>query len=496
MASNITPYKYSNRLKMSVIFLIISVLCLPFTDLSIITFDPMDELGRLVFGIFSPSLSGVSDPLNAVLQTIAFALLGVALASIAGLFLALFYHHRIVRVICAFVRSVHELFWALLFLQIFGFHPITGLLAIGLPYAATFAKIYAEIIEESDDRAYRVIRQNSGNMSSFIYGRIFDLWPHFVTYTSYRFECGLRSSIVLGFVGLPTLGYYLSTAFMEGEYSEVGALLFLFYFLIASIRYWMKLKILPFYLLISPFIIANESEISFDNISRFFTQDIIPAPIKNGESLLTFWHWLTDLFVSEALPGIVDTVLLTQLALVLTALMALLLFPLVSKLFFGHFGRGIGHGFLVVLRSTPEYIFAFVLLILWGPSMLPAVIALTLHNGAIIAHLMGRYSSELNLRVDKSSGLHLYYYEVLPRIYGQFLAFLFYRWEVIMRETAILGILGITSLGFYIDNAIEDVRFDKAVILIVIAGLLNTGVDAFSYFIRSRLKLKSMIESS
>jgi phosphonate transport system permease protein len=38
-------------------------------------------------------------------------------------------------------------------------------------------------------------------------------------------------------------------------------------------------------------------------------------------------------------------------------------------------------------------------------------------------------------------------------VYGQFLALLFYRWEVILRETAILGILGIQTLGFYVDSA-------------------------------------------
>ena len=46
----------------------------------------------------------------------------------------------------------------------------------------------------------------------------------------------------------------------------------------------------------------------------------------------------------------------------------------------------LGHGLLVVMRSTPEYLLAFILLQLWGPSMLPAVVALAIHNGGIIAH--------------------------------------------------------------------------------------------------------------
>jgi len=121
--------------------------------------------------------------------------------------------------------------------------------------------------------------------------------------------------------------------------------------------------------------------------------------------------------------------------------------------------------------------------------MLPAVIALALHNGAIIAHLMGRYSDAIPLRQDAATGINRYAFEVVPRIYNQFLAYLFYRWEIILRETAILGILGIATLGFYIDNAIQDIRLDRAIVLIAITALLNVSIDSISRLIRSRLRL-------
>jgi phosphonate transport system permease protein len=51
----------------------------------------------------------------------------------------------------------------------------------------------------------------------------------------------------------------------------------------------------------------------------------------------------------------------------------------------------------------------------------------------------------------------------VPRLYGQFLAFMLYRWEIIVRESAIFGILGVATLGFYVDAAISELRFDVAV---------------------------------
>ena len=345
-----------------------------------------------------------------------------------------------------------------------------------------------------------MLPEGVSSVSAFFFVRLPDAWVHIKNYTGYRFECGLRSSAVLGFVGLPTLGYYLETAFNEGNYSEVSALLIVFYVLIAGLRLWLRPKLLGLYLVAAPFLLGGASDIRLDNIRRFFTEDIVPAPLRDAALLdPQTWsglgEWVGMLLTDQALPGIVATVLLTQIALVGTAFLALAFFPLISEQFLGRFGRTLGHLFLVVVRSTPEFILVYVFLQFWGPSMLPAIVALALHNGAIIGHLVGRYSDEVRLRPDSARGLNRYGYEIVPRVYGQFLAFLFYRWEVIMRETAILGILGIATLGFYVDSALADIRLDRAIFLILITALLNIGIDALSRLIRDRLRLNQRVDA-
>ena len=68
---------------------------------------------------------------------------------------------------------------------------------------------------------------------------------------------------------------------------------------------------------------------------------------------------------------------------------------------------------------------------------------------------------------DAPKGLNLYCYETVPRLYGQFLAYVLYRWEIILRESAIFGILGVATLGYYVDAAISEFRLDVAVVLIL-----------------------------
>ncbi len=471
-------------------FFLLAIVCLFFADFQISAHDPWGALGRLFLGVLQPDFTGVDYLGVTILRTLAFAFVGVGVGAAAGLLLALAFRSRTVRTCCAFVRAIHELFWALIFLQFFGLHPLTGVLAIAIPYAGIFGKVYAEILEESDPRPLLTVPRGTSILSTLVYTRISQAWPHLVSYTSYRLECGLRSSAILGFVGMPTLGFFLESAFSQGHYSVVGALLLLFYVLIATLRFWVRPRLLPFYLITAPFLLGSGLPIRWQNVSRFFTVDIVPAPLRDGEGLSGIFPWLGDLLTNQALPGIWNTLVLTQIALVVTGILALLLYPLVSKHFTNRVTRPLGHTLLVIMRSTPEYLLAFILLQLWGPSMLPAVVALAVHNGGIISHLIGRRSNEIRLRPDAPRGVLGYAFEFTPRLYGPFLAFLFYRWEIIMRETAILGILGIATLGFYVDSAIQEIRFDRALVLILITALLNIGVDILARRLRNRLRLR------
>jgi phosphonate transport system permease protein len=482
--------------KTSLAFVFISLVCLVYADLEITTLEPWTQMRRMAVGFLTPSFFTIGQLFEVVVQTAAFALLGVFSAAVIGFGLALSFHWRAVRMFCAVIRAVHELFWALIFLQIFGLTALTGVLAIAIPFAGVFGKVYAEILEEADQAPLKTLPSGTSRVAQFLFARLPDVWAHFYSYTLYRFECGLRSSAILGFVGLPTIGFHLESAFKQGNYSEASALLIVFYILIATLRYWMRRRLIPVYLLAAVLLLADGSPIHWHNIVTFFTHDVVPYPLRVGawsdaSTWSEFRAWCAQLFSDEALPGAIATILLSQIALTLTGVLALGFYPLISRYFFGVIGRNLGHVFLVITRSTPEYILAYIFLQLWGPSMLPAVVALALHNAAIIGHLIGRHTDELTLRPDHPSGLNLYAFETTPRVYGQFLAFLFYRWEVIARETAILGMLGIYTLGFYVDSAFQEIRFDRALVLIGFTALLNVVIDIISRRLRARLRLQT-----
>src|SRR5262249_16923711 len=181
------------------------------------------ELWAIARGFLAPNFLAAPVLLDALAQTVAFALLGVGVGATCGFGLALVFRWRAVRILASSLRSVHELFWALLFVPFFGLNAPTGILALALPYTGIFAKVFAEILEEADPGPLRALPEGTGLLSELFYARLPAVWAGVRSYTSYRVECGLRSSAVLGFIGLPTLGLLLDAFFRAGRSSAVAA---------------------------------------------------------------------------------------------------------------------------------------------------------------------------------------------------------------------------------------------------------------------------------
>jgi len=481
----------AKRQWISALLVILSALvCLPWLDIEFANTLPWTEVQAMLAGLLAPQFV-IAGLWTAVAHTIAFALQAVAIAAALGFVLSQCYRLPGIAPVMALLRSVHELFWALIILQIFGLSALTGLLALAIPYSATFARVYAEIFEETSRKPYQSLP--GSHLSRFLFSTLPQAWPHLCSYFRYRLECALRASVVLGFVGLPTLGFLLESYVKMGIYPEVMAILILIVALVLTLKWWSKAIIFWPLLLLSFIYLPPLPAVDFQmTLLLQLVQDSIPTSLAAGH-----WHqfggWLSMLWQQQIAQGLAYTLLLSQLALVLSMLVALVAFPLVSSVFINSAAARVpGHIILVVLRSLPEMLLAFLGLIFFGPSLLPGILAIGLHNGAILAHLMGRYSNEITLRVDVSnigirSVLGRYFYELLPRLYAQFLAFTLYRWEVMMRETAILGMIGIPTLGFFIDSAFEEFRLDRALLLIVVSAALNILAEFLARRLRQGL---------
>jgi phosphonate transport system permease protein len=127
------------------------------------------------------------------------------------------------------LRSVPEIVWALLFVRAVGLGPTAGVLAIAITYAGMLGKVYAEIFESVDPLPVRaLLGAGSSRLQAFAYAVIPQASGEMLSYTVYRWECAVRASVVMGFVGAGGLGQQMDLSIRMFAGGEVASMLLTF----------------------------------------------------------------------------------------------------------------------------------------------------------------------------------------------------------------------------------------------------------------------------
>ena len=141
----------------------------------------------------------------------------------------------LVRAVLVVLRSVPELIWALVFVRVVGLGPTSGVLAIALTYGGMLGKVYAEILESGETHATSaLLRNGAGRIQAFFYALLPTSAAELTSYTVYRWECAIRSSAVLGFVGAGGLGQQIYSSMKMFNGAEVSTMLLVFVALVAG----------------------------------------------------------------------------------------------------------------------------------------------------------------------------------------------------------------------------------------------------------------------
>ncbi|WP_230971248.1 phosphonate ABC transporter, permease protein PhnE [Nitrogeniibacter aestuarii] len=167
-----------------------------------------------------------------VLETLAISLIGTLLAVIGAVALALPASGRwgrtasVVSRFCLNVlRSVPELVWATITVLAAGLGPFAGTLALCLHTAGVLGRLYAEALENADQRPEAALRAAGAPVvPAFVYGVLPMVAPQWLAYGLYRWEMNIRMAAVLGFVGAGGLGaqlYYAMSLFQEARAATI-----------------------------------------------------------------------------------------------------------------------------------------------------------------------------------------------------------------------------------------------------------------------------------
>lgn len=448
---------------------------------------------------------------QATLESLAIATLGLLLAFVLAVPLSYLAtsavrerasQNPVARAVMTVLRGIPELVWALVFVRVFGLGPAAGVLALGLTYGGMLGKVYAEILESEDGAAARaLLRTGSPRALALLYGLLPLASKELVSYTVYRWECAIRASVVMGFVGAGGLGQLMDQAMKMLNGGEACSILLVFVVLVLladALSGWLRrsldvppaartsafgVRSVVVLLAVAAGVVASWRLLDMD-LGALFTAD---AASSMGDFVSGFfppdtsraWLW-------QVLVGIWETLAISVVGTLLAAVAGLLL--ALPKF------RAPWNVLLNVLRSVPELVWATITALAVGLGPFAGALALALHTAGVLGRL---YAEALEnapsqpaeaLRRTGSSRAMAFLYGTLPGAAPQLVAYTLYRWEMNIRMAAILGFVGAGGLGQLLYFKLSLFHYAEASTVIIAMLALSIAVDQASAWLRRSMR--------
>ena len=441
--------------------------------------------------------SSIKPSLNQVLlksaweglqTTIAIALISWAISMLIGTLLGvlstdlfwknipnLSYVGKIFKYLLAIPRSIHEVVWGMLFIQVLGFSIWVAIISIVIPYSALTARVISEQLDSFDIKQLIALRQTGSNiMASFITILLPKLIPIISTYGSYRLECAIRGVTLLGIFGLGGIGTELYLTLKSFEFKEMWTCLWMLFFVMILLEKFIRIVRSnlfsninlknSFFILISIFTLSISIGLSW--IYKLNLD--INTPLNFSYFNLPSFADLGNAF--NALP-LIKLIATTILITFLASGIAIGTPPLLLLLFPNKFSIKIQNLIWIFFRLIPPPLTTILILIITNPNISVAALSLGItHMG-----VMGRLLTDNILNQEKSiyraiknngsSKNSATLYGILTPQSNSYLAYGAYRTDVILKETAIIGAVGGVGLGWQLQESLSS--FDWAQVMII-----------------------------
>ena len=490
-----------------------------------------------------PTLSSefLSLTFNASLITFAYAVCGLALSLLIGFVGGVlssevwWLSHRsgrsttrapwlVARGLFAIPRAIHEVIWGLFFINIFGLDPLSGILALGVPFGAITAKVFSEILDETPRQPLNaLLNAGASPLTAFCYSLLPQAMPNLLSYAFYRFECAIRSASVLGLIGAGGLGYQILLSLQALHYEEMWTLIYALCLLsgltdlwsarlrgaeldsnsaprrrlnIATLTFILTLVFTPLafvYLgpnlgkLFAPRTFALLAGVARDSFPPDFGPDTLrQLVVLSGQTiamsilaivLAGALGFALSFFAARNL--ISPRTEASSSRIIRVARLSLLT---ITRLLF------------LIWRAVPAPVWALMFLFVFFPGILPGALALALHNGGILGRLMAETIENANerpmrvLQTQGASASQAVLYGLLPLTAPQSIAYSLYRWEVCIRETVIVGLVGAGGLGRLIQEQISSFDYRGLLASLITLLVLTFIVDVISALARRAVR--------
>jgi phosphonate ABC transporter permease subunit PhnE len=202
------------------------------------------------------------------------------------------------------------------------------------------------------------------------------------------------------------------------------------------------------------------------------------------------WAWYPKVVHAALVETLHTATLGTILAVALASLVALMVARNVTR---SVVLNTIGRFILVATRSVHAMIWALFFVAVFGPGALAGTLAIAVHSIGFTGKFLSEAIEEAKpgpieaLTAAGAPPLAILLKGYWPQVKPAFLSIAAFRWDINVRESAVLGLVGGGGLGMALETALANLYWDQAglVLLVIFAVVMVTEIA--TAWIRSRI---------
>ncbi|UZN02872.1 phosphonate ABC transporter, permease protein PhnE [Cellulomonas sp. S1-8] len=450
---------------------------------------------------------------------------------------------RTVIVLC---RAVPDVVFAIVLFRVFGLGALPGILALGLHSIGMIGKLYADAIEDLDGGPAEAVRAAGGSRAQWITSTVIpQVMPQLIATALHRFDINLRTSVLLGYVGVGGIGLELANALRTMQYQRGMALALIILVLCivvemvsGAVRATLLGRVPADRRGLVGFMdrvaggwvtaprggsepqrtrqgrVRVAPQWDGERIRRFagVTLTVAVVAVATLYADMDFSTMVSDLlalpqvlaaFLPPSPQDLLDTLLEAMLVTIQIGLAATLL-GLVLALPIGILAaRNVAPNasvakffrvVIVVVRGLPELILAIVFIVITGLGPVPGTLALAIGSVGLLGKLVADSLEETDVRVQDAvratgaTGSQVFFGSTLWQVGPQLIAHVLYQLDVNIRSATLLGIVGAGGIGFYLLNASRVQEFDVVAFIILLVLVTVLAVEALAVWTRRALR--------
>jgi phosphonate ABC transporter permease subunit PhnE len=202
------------------------------------------------------------------------------------------------------------------------------------------------------------------------------------------------------------------------------------------------------------------------------------------------WNWYPTTVHSALLETLHTATLGTILAVIIASLVALLTARNITR---SALLNTIGRFILVATRSVHAMVWALFFVALFGPGALAGTLAIAVHSIGFTGKFLAEAIEESKpgpieaLTAAGAPSVAILIKGYWPQVKPAFLAISTFRWDINVRESAVLGLVGGGGLGMALDTALNNLHWDRVGLVLVVIFAIVIVAEIATAWVRSRI---------